>query len=130
MRRLLAQRGRGSLGGELGRLLRRELRRTYVRLWLRVVDERGVVRASVEGARMPIGLTARASTTCGPAYEWRAATSWRDRGSRSEGAATTGTSLAPAQIQALTRTFRGVPSWRSRGVPGWLPRERTIPEIE
>ena len=35
--------------------LLRELERTHVRLWLRVVDESGVVRAQVAGERFPIG---------------------------------------------------------------------------
>ena len=35
-------------------LLREELSKTHVRLWLRLVDDNGVVRGKIDGARMPI----------------------------------------------------------------------------
>lgn len=55
VRDLVARLGLEALGEERGRTLRRELSRTHARLWLRLVDEEGVLRASVDGARMPVG---------------------------------------------------------------------------
>ena len=36
--------------------LRRELSKTHARVWMRVVDDRGVVRAGINGHRFPIGI--------------------------------------------------------------------------
>jgi len=55
VRELARDLGLGPLEGEQAALLRRELARTHARLWLRVVDEQGEVRAEVDGVRFPIG---------------------------------------------------------------------------
>ena len=47
--------GTDPLSSEQARGLRRELAKTHVRLWLRLVDERGVVRAQIDGEVFPIG---------------------------------------------------------------------------
>jgi hypothetical protein len=48
------------LGAELlspdqAAFLRRELDKTHARVWMRIVDEHGIMRASVDGHRFPIG---------------------------------------------------------------------------
>ena len=55
VRELTRELGLAPLAGEPAARLRRELARTHARLWLRVVDEQGEVRAAVDGERFPIG---------------------------------------------------------------------------
>ena len=50
-----ARLGTGPLGGKDAEFILRELSRTHARLWLRLVDDAGVVRARVDGARFPVG---------------------------------------------------------------------------
>jgi len=46
--------GTPQLGDMEASILRDELSKTHVRLWLRVVDQDGIVRARIDGARFPI----------------------------------------------------------------------------
>ena len=55
-RELIADVGLGSLDPERAELLRRELSRTHARVWLRLVDEHGITRVSIDGARFPLGI--------------------------------------------------------------------------
>lgn len=55
-RELIADDGFGSLDSGQAELLRRELLRTHARVWLRVVDELGITRVRVDGARFPLGI--------------------------------------------------------------------------
>lgn len=55
VRKLLAEHGPGPLPPHKVNWLRRELSRTHVRLWLRVVDETGIARVSIDAARFPVG---------------------------------------------------------------------------
>jgi hypothetical protein len=54
-RRFMDKLGVSGLDEEQSKFLRRELSRTHARMWLRLVDENGIVRAKIDGARMPIG---------------------------------------------------------------------------
>ena len=54
-RAFIEQSGTSGLAGEKKTLLERELAKTHVRLWLRLVDDDGVVRAKIDGERFPIG---------------------------------------------------------------------------
>ena len=53
--RWLDRRGHGPLGADGEALLRAELSRTHVWVGMRVIDESGVVRASLPAARVPLG---------------------------------------------------------------------------
>ena len=54
-RRFVSDLGLVDLPVERASFLLRELSRTHARVWLRLVDDHGVIRASVDGARFPIG---------------------------------------------------------------------------
>ena len=46
--------GAPQLGATETSILRDELSKTHVRLWLRIVDQDGIVRAKIDGAPLPI----------------------------------------------------------------------------
>ena len=55
VRSFVAATGTPMLGSGHASLLRRELSKTHVRLWMRLVDDEGVVRGSIDGVSFPIG---------------------------------------------------------------------------